>query len=100
MTESKRILLVLKEPRDGTQIILEMANDKEHEAFIKQANEHGLEHSLIGLEDFDPMTYRGSRYFDLRNPFTLKNFKLTDWLEFLEHWDKHERNDKPDENIV
>ena len=88
MTEPKRFLLVLKEPRDGTQILLEIDDPEKQEALAKEATAHGLEYSLIGLEEFDRVTYRGSRYFDLRNPITLKNFQLNDWIDFLKHWGK------------
>ena len=42
----------------------------------------------------------GSRYFDLRNPKTRKNFSLKDWFHFLKHWDKNERDKEYDENHI
>ena len=94
MVEKKRLLLVLNETRDNTQILLEIADSNIREELARQASSYGLECSLIGLEEYDRATYRGSRYFDLRNSLTLKNFQLHDWIDFLKHWDENERNDK------
>ena len=94
MTESKRILLVLEEPKDGTKILLEIADSKERDVMREQAKAFGLNTTIIGLEEYDRMTYRGCRYFDLRNSFTLENFKIDNWMEFLKHWEEHERDDE------
>ena len=94
MTENKRLLLVITESRDGIRIILEFPdNDLLHE-IQKQAETHGLECKQIPLQEYDRVTYRGCRYFDLRNSFTRKSFLLEDWINFLNHWDKHERDDE------
>jgi len=94
MTENPRILLVIREPQDGTRIILEFSDNELLCQIQKHAQEHGLECNQIPLEAYDRVTYRGCRYFDLRNSFTRKNFLLEDWIEFLNHWDKHERDDE------
>ena len=94
MTENPRILLVIREPQDGTRIILEFPNNDLFCQIQKQAEEHGLKCDQIPMEAYDRVTYRGCRYFDLRNSFTRKNFLLTDWIDFLNHWDEHERGDE------
>tara|TARA_Y100001960_G_C13968480_1_gene491691 strand:- start:2 stop:292 length:291 start_codon:yes stop_codon:yes gene_type:complete len=94
MTESKRLLLVILEPKDKTRIILEFPDRNLLTEMQKQAESHGLECEEIPLEKYDRVTYRGCRYFDLRNTFTRKNFLLEDWLEFLNHWDEHERDNR------
>ena len=98
MTENKRLLLVIREPQDGTRIILEFPDNDLFRQIQNQAESHGLECKQIPLEKYDRVTYRGCRYFDLRNTFTLKNFLLEDWLDFLKHWDEHERDNKSGEH--
>ena len=94
MTENKRLLLVIRELQDDTRIILEFPDNDLFNQIQKQAERHGLECKQIPLEEYDRVTYRGCRYFDLRNSFTKKNFLLKDWLDFLNHWDEHERDDE------
>ena len=91
MTDAKRLLLVLKEANDGTHMLLEVDDPDIRNELVSQVKKHGLEYSMIGLEEYDRTIYRGSRYFDLRNPLTLRNFRVTDWVDFLKHWDEHER---------
>ena len=100
MVENRRLLLVIREPRDGTRIILEFPNNNLLNQIQKQAKSHNLECTQIPLEEYDRVTYRGCRYFDLRNSFTRKNFLLDDWLDFLNHWDKYERKDECDKNHI
>ena len=100
MTENKRLLLVIREPQDGTQIILEFPGNDLFNQIQKQAETHGLECKRIPLEEYDRVTYGGCRYFDLRNSFTRKNFLLDDWISFLNHWDEHERDDEFGKNHI
>ena len=94
MTENKRLLLVIREPKDGIQIILEFPDDDLFNKILNQAKSNGFDCKKISLEDYDQITYRGCRYFDLRNTFTQKTFLLKDWIDFLNNWDEHERDDE------
>ena len=92
--ESKRRLTVFKEPDDGTKIIVEFQNEEQTTKYRKEAEERGIEWTEIGIEQYDRATYMGSRYFDLRNPQTRKNFSLQDWTHFLKHWNENERDNE------
>lgn len=94
MTESKRLLLVIQELRDYSRIIVEFHDQAYMERFRKEAEGHGMKCEQIGVDQYCRTTYRGCRYFDLRNAFTRKSFELEDWVHFLDHWDEHERDDE------
>ena len=81
MPGDERYLLVII--KNKSSVILECLNSSSMEKFLSEAELKGAICKQILIDDFYP-TYRGYRYFDLRNPATRKTFSLIEILEILD----------------
>ena len=97
MTDGERLLTVLG--KDGYTIVVEFSDLKQREEIVKEAESKGMECKSISMEDFYP-TYRGHRYFDLRNPTTRESFSLDYLLHCWEMDQKHSHGGEVDEWFI
>ena len=81
MPDSDRYLLVIT--KNKSSIVLECPDSSSMESIQAEAELNGAICKRILIEDFYP-TYRGQRYFDLRNSATRKTFSLIEIIEILD----------------
>jgi hypothetical protein len=86
MTRGQRHLIFFK--KDGSGIVVEARNSSEEGSLKQEAESKGMTYQPLTIENFYP-DYRGYRYFDLRNPVTLKTFSI-DYV--LEAWEADKRH--------
>ena len=81
MSGGERYLLVIT--KNKSSVVLECADPVSLERLQAEAESNRAVCKRILIDDFYP-TYRGYRYFDLRNPITRKIFSITEIIEILE----------------
>mgnify|MGYP000034615140 CR=1 FL=1 len=81
MSGNERYLLVIT--KNKSSMILDCLNSSSMGELISEAELNGAICKRILIEDFYP-TYRGQRYFDLRNSATRKTFSLIEIIEILD----------------
>ena len=77
----ERYLLVITKNRSS--VILECIDSFTMENLQSEAELNGAICKRVLIEDFYP-TYRGYRYFDLRNPATRKTFNVVEVIAILD----------------
>ena len=81
MLGSERYLLVIT--KNKSSVILECLDSSSMSGLRSEAESNGATCKQVSIDDFYP-TYRGYRYFDLRNPTTLKTFSVVEIIEILD----------------
>ena len=81
MTEGERYLMVIT--KNKSSVVLECPDFSVLKNWEFEATANGAVCKRITIEEFYP-TYRGHRYFDLRNPVTRKTFSVDEILEILD----------------
>ena len=81
MPDRERYLLVIT--KNKSSVILECLDFISMKNLQAEALLHEASGKRVLIEDFYP-TYRGYRYFDLRNPVTRKTFSLLEIIEILD----------------
>ena len=81
MVEGERCLLVIS--KNKSSVVLECPDFSLLNIWKSKAESNGATCSNITIEEFYP-TYRGFRYFDLRNPVTQKTFSVNEVIEILD----------------
>jgi len=81
MSGSERCLLIVT--KNKSSVIVECPNSSLMDSFRSDAELNGAICKQILIDDFYP-TYRGHRYFDLRNPVTLKTFSVVEIIKILD----------------
>ena len=81
MSDHERYLLVIT--KNKSSIILECLDTISMKSLHAEAGLHGATCERVLMEDFYP-TYRGYRYFDLRNSVTRETFSLLAIIEILD----------------
>jgi hypothetical protein len=81
MVEGERCLLVIS--KNKSSVVLECPDFSLLNIWKSKAESNGATCSNITIEEFYP-TYRGFRYFDLRNPVTQKTFSINEVIEILD----------------
>jgi hypothetical protein len=69
--------------KNKSSVVLECPNLSLLKKWEFEATANGAVCKRITIEEFYP-TYRGHRYFDLRNPVTRKTFSVDEILEILD----------------
>ena len=80
MTGGERYLMVIT--KNKSSVVLECPDLSLLDNWQSKAMINGAACKRITIEEFYP-TYRGCRYFDLRNPVTRKTFNMDEILEIL-----------------
>ena len=81
MLENERFLLVIT--KNKSSVVLECPNAISMDSLQSQAEVNGAVCKRVSIDEFYP-TYRGYRYFDLRNPITRETFSMDEILEILD----------------
>ena len=81
MSENERLLLVIT--KNKSSVVLDCPNVISMDSLQSQVEANGAVCKRITIEEFYP-TYRGYRYFDLRNPITRETFSMDEILEILD----------------
>ena len=81
MVEGERCLLVIS--KNKSSVVLECPGFSLLNIWKSEAESNGATCKNITIEEFYP-TYRGFRYFDLRNPVTQKTFSVNEVIEILD----------------
>ena len=81
MVEGERCLLVIS--KNKSSVVLECPGFSLLNIWKSEAESNGATCKNITIEEFYP-TYRGFRYFDLRNPVTQKTFSVSEVIEILD----------------
>ena len=81
MPDSDRYLLVIT--KNKSSIVLECPDSSSIESMQAEAELKGAICKRVLIDDFYP-TYRGHRYFDLRNPITRRTFSVIEIIEILD----------------
>ena len=81
MVEGERYLLIIS--KNKSSVVLECTDSFFLDAYLCEAESNGAICKRITIEEFYP-TYRGFRYFDLRNPTTRKTFSMFEIIEILD----------------
>ena len=81
MSEGERYLLIIT--KNKSSIVLECLDSSSMDSFRSEAESNGAVCKRVTIEEFYP-TYRGYRYFDLRNPATSKVFSVVEIIEILD----------------
>ena len=81
MAENERFLLVIT--KNKSSVVLESPNAISMDRLQSQAEVNGAVCKRVSIEEFYP-TYRGYRYFDLKNPITRETFSMDEILEILD----------------
>ena len=81
MIEGERYLLVIT--KNKSSIVLECPDLSLLNNWQSKAGANGAVCKCITIEEFYP-TYRGYRYFDLRNSITRETFSMDEILEILD----------------
>ena len=81
MTEGERYLMVIT--KNKSSVVLECPDLPLLKNWEFEAAANGAVCKRITIEEFYP-TYRGFRYFDLRNPVTQKTFSVNEVIEILD----------------
>ena len=81
MSENERFLLVIT--KNKSSVVLESPNAISMDRLQSQAEVNGAVCKRVSIEEFYP-TYRGYRYFDLKNPITRETFSMDEILEILD----------------
>ena len=81
MVEGERCLLVIS--KNKSSVVLECPDFSLLNIWKSKAESNGATCNNITIEEFYP-TYRGFRYFDLRNPVTQKTFSVNEVIEILD----------------
>ena len=81
MVEGERYLLVISKNRSA--VVIECPDFSLLNVWKSEAESNGATCRNITIEEFYP-TYRGFRYFDLRNPVTEKTFSVNEIIEILD----------------
>jgi len=81
MVEGERCLLVIS--KNKSSVVIECPDFSSLNIWKSEAESSGATCSNITIEEFYP-TYRGFRYFDLRNPVTQKVFSVNEVIEILD----------------
>ena len=81
MIEGERYLLIIS--KNKSSVVLECAGRVFLDTYLCEAESKGAICKRITIEEFYP-TYRGFRYFDLRNPITRKTFSMIEIIEILD----------------
>ena len=81
MTEGERYLMVIT--KNKSSVVLECPDLPLLKNWEFEAAANGAVCKRITIEEFYP-TYRGHRYFVLRNPVTRKTFSVDEILEILD----------------
>jgi len=81
MVEGERCLLVIS--KNKSSVVIECPDFSLLNIWKSEAESNGATCSNITIEEFYP-TYRGFRYFDLRNPVTQKTFSVNEVIEILD----------------
>jgi hypothetical protein len=81
MVGVKRYFLVIT--KNKSSVVLECPDLLMLNNFESRAAANGAVCKHITIEEFYP-TYRGYRYFDFRNPITVKTFSIDEILEILD----------------
>jgi len=81
MPNGERYLLVIT--KNKSSVVLECPDSFSIESLQTEAELNGAICKRVLIDDFYP-AYRGYRYFDLRNPTTLKTFSVIEIIEILD----------------
>ena len=81
MVGDERYFLVIT--KNKSSVVLECPDLLLLNNFKSKAAANGAVCKRITIEEFYP-TYRGHRYFDLRNPITARTFSVDEILEILD----------------
>ena len=81
MSPGERYLLVIS--KNKSSVILECPDFLSMGSLRSEAEANGAVCKRVTIEEFYP-TYRGHRYFDLRNPVTRKTFSVIEIIEILD----------------
>ncbi len=81
MVEGERYLLVIS--KNKSSVVIECPDFSLLNIWKSEAESNGATCKNITIEEFYP-TYRGFRYFDLRNPVTQKTFSVSEVIEILD----------------
>ena len=81
MTYCERYMIVIT--KNKSSVVLECPNLSLLNKWQSEAVMTGAVCKRITIEEFYP-TYRGYRYFDLRNPVTRETFSVNEVLEILD----------------
>ena len=82
MTAGERCLMVIT--KNKSSIVLECPDLSLLNNWQSKAGANGAVCKCITIEEFYP-TYRGYRYFDLRNPITRETFSVDEILEIFQN---------------
>jgi len=81
MVEGQRYLLIIS--KNKSSVALECTGSFFLDTYLREAESKGAICKRITIEEFYP-TYRGFRYFDLRNPITREMFSMIEVIEILD----------------
>ena len=81
MPDRERYLLVIT--KNKSSVVLDCPDSSSMESLQAEAELNGASCKRILIDDFYP-TYRGHRYFDLRNPLTSKTFNVVEIVKILD----------------
>ena len=81
MPEGERYLLIMT--KNKSSVVLECPDFLSMDSLRSETEANGAVCKRITIEEFYP-TYRGHRYFDLRNPATRKTFSVIEIIEILD----------------
>ena len=81
MPEGERYLLIMT--KNKASVVLECPDFLSMDSLRSEAESNGAVCKRVTIEEFYP-TYRGHRYFDLRNPSTRKTFSVVEIIKILD----------------
>ena len=81
MVEGERYLLIIS--KNKSSVVLECTDSFFLDTYLCEAESKGAICKRITIEEFYP-TYRGFRYFDLRNQITREMFSMIEVIEILD----------------